>query len=139
MRVAETIEIGRSPEEIWAFVADHANDPVWCKKVKSAEALGPRRWHVVHKPVPLRPALTLTVEHLDLDPPQRLKLREADDVSEFEVEYRLEPISTGTRFTQTSEFGWKTMPSLLQKVFAWGVRRDVRNQLRALKRVLETR
>jgi len=41
MRVKETIEITCSPDEVWAFVADHANDPRWCKKVKSVESVGP--------------------------------------------------------------------------------------------------
>ena len=138
MRVAETIEIDRSPGEVWAFVADHANDPAWCKKVKSIEALGPRRWRVVHRPVPLRRGITLMVQDLEIDPPSRLKLREEDDASVFEVEYRLEAVSTGTRFTQTSEFEWKTLPRLLHRAFAHGVKRDVRNQLRTLKRVLES-
>jgi hypothetical protein len=34
MRVEETIEIARSPDEVWGFVVDHANDPRWCTKVK---------------------------------------------------------------------------------------------------------
>lgn len=135
--MAETIEIGRTPAEIWAFVADHANDPAWCKKVRSTEAVGPRQWRVLHKPVPLRPETTLMVEHLDIDAPWRLKLREEDDASVFDVEYRLEAVSTGTRFTQTSDFKWKTLPRLLHKAFARRVQRDVRNQLRMLKRVLE--
>ena len=85
MRVAETIEIARPPEEVWAFVADHANDPRWCKKVKAVESVAPRRWQVAHKPVPLRPAVTLMVEQLELAPPRRLKLREEDDTSVFEM------------------------------------------------------
>jgi uncharacterized membrane protein len=54
MRVRAAIEIKRSPDEIWAFVADDANDPRWCKKVKSVESVGPGRWQLRHKRVPLR-------------------------------------------------------------------------------------
>ena len=137
MRVAETVQIRRSPQDVWAFVVDHRNDPVWCKKVRSAEPAGLAKWDVKHKPVPLRPAMTLVLEQLDADPPRWLKLREEDDVSVFDVEYRLDAADGGTRFTQVSEFEWKKLPRLLQKTFARGVRRDVQGQLRDLKRVLE--
>jgi uncharacterized protein YndB with AHSA1/START domain len=118
------------------LVADPANDPRWCRKVKEVARVGERRWTLTHKPVPLRPALQMSVEQLDVQPPSRLTLREEDDVSIFRVEYRLEPSATGTRFTQISEFEWKKLPRALHGTFARGVRRDVRGQLRALKRLL---
>lgn len=137
MLVRETIDISRPLEEVWSFIADHGNDPRWCKKVKSVDAVGPQRWCVIHKPVPLRPPMTLTVEQLELDPPRRLRLRETDEASVFDVEYQLEATSQGTCFTQASEFEWKTLPRFLHKSFARGVRRDIRHQLRRLKRLLE--
>jgi hypothetical protein len=48
--------------------------------------------------------MTLTVEQLELDPRRRLKLRETDEASVFEVEYQLEATRQGTRSTQISEF-----------------------------------
>jgi uncharacterized protein YndB with AHSA1/START domain len=131
------MEIARPPEVVWALVADPLNDPRWCRKVKSVEGAGERRWTVTHKPVPLRPPMELTLEQLDVEPPNRLILREEDAVSVFDVEYRLEPSETGTRFTQISEFEWKKLPRVLHGTFARGVRRDVRGQLRALKQLLE--
>jgi hypothetical protein len=92
---------------------------------------------VTHKPIPLRAPTELVVEHVEVDAPRRLSLREEDDASVFQVEYRLEPSSTGTRFTQTSTFEWKTLPRVLRGTLARGVRRDVRGQLEALKHVLE--
>ena len=47
------------------------------------------------------------------------------------------PSETGTRFTQISEFEWKKLPRALHGTFARGVRRDVRGQLEAIKRLLE--
>lgn len=137
MLVEETVEIRRSPEDVWAFVADHGNDPRWCRKVKSVEAASDRRWSVTHKPVPLRPPMILAVEQLEADPPRLLILREEDDASLFEVTYRLEADGQGTRFTQISEFEWKKLPKVLHTTFARGVRRDVQRQLRDLKHVLE--
>jgi polyketide cyclase/dehydrase/lipid transport protein len=80
--------------------------------------------------------MELAVEQLNVQPPSRLTLREEDEASVLHVEYRLEPSGTGTRFTQISEFEWKKLPWVLQGTFARGVRRDVRGQLRALKRLL---
>lgn len=123
---------------MWALVADPLNDPRWCGKVKSVEAAGDNRWTVTHKPVPLRPAMELVLEQLVVEAPNRLELREEDEASVFHVEYRLEAIQAGTRLTQVSEFEWKRLPRVLHGTFARGVRRDVRTQLRALKRLLES-
>jgi carbon monoxide dehydrogenase subunit G len=138
MRIEESIEIKRPPEAVWAVVADPQNDPRWCSKVKSVEPAGEDRWTVMHKPVPLRPQMELTLQQMDVQPPRRLILRQEDDASVFRVEYRLEPSDRGTRLTQVSEFEWKKLPRVLHGTFARGVRRDVRNQLKALKRLLET-
>jgi len=137
MRVEESIEVGRPPEAVWDVVSDPSNDPRWCPKVRSVTADGPHRWTVVHRPVPLRPPLALTLERVEAEPPSRLRLREEDETAVFAVEYRLEPTATGTRFTQTSDFEWKRLPRWLQRLFARGVRRDVRAQLRALKDEVE--
>jgi hypothetical protein len=119
-------------------VADPLNDPRWCTKVKSVEVAGDRQWTVIHKPVPLRPPMRLALEQLDADAPNRLWLREEDEASVFQVEYRLEAVETDTRFTQISEVEWKRLPRVLHGTFARGVRRDIRNQLRALKRLIES-
>lgn len=137
MRVAETIEIKRPTEEVWRFVSDPSNDPIWCPKVKSVDRVNPDRWLVHHKPIPMRPTTVLTVDQLVTEPPHRWVLREEDDASIFDVEYRLELTSSGTRFTQISEFRWKRLPAPAQRLLAPGVRRDVRRQLRELKRTLE--
>ena len=137
MRVEESIEIQRPPEAVWEVVAEPANDPHWCPKVKSVEPVEERRWTVFHKPVPLRSPFELSLEQLELQPHNRISLRQEDEASVFHVEYRLEPSETGTRFTQISEFEWKKLPRVLHGTFARGVRRDVRDQLRQLKRLLE--
>lgn len=137
MWVSEAIEINRGIEEVWHFVSDPTHDPAWCAKVKSVDRVGPDRWLVRHKPVPLRPTTVLTVDQVAVEAPRRWLLREEDDASIFDVEYRLEPTSSGTRFTQISDFRWKRLPLLVQRLLAPGVRRDVRRQLRDLKRTLE--
>jgi hypothetical protein len=82
--------------------------------------------------------MELMLEHLELRPPVSLTLREEDAASIFDVEYRLERSGDGTRFTQISVFAWKRLPRFLHGTFARGVARDLRAQLQALKRVLES-
>lgn len=137
MRVEESIEIARSREDVWTLVSDPLRDPLWCSKVKSVERAGEGRWSVLHKPVPLRPPMELTLSHIELDAPSRLRMRQEDEASVFEVEYLLEPIEGGTRFTQASEFEWKRLPRILHGTFARGVSHDLRNQLASLKDLLE--
>ncbi len=137
MRVEESIQIARPPENVWAVIADPRNDPDWCHKVQSVEQIGEGRWRVVHKPVPLRPPMELSLERIDAQPPVAMKLREEDEASVFEVEYRLEPTDAGTRFTQVSEIRWKKLPRILHGTFRRGVQRDIRGQLEALKARVE--
>jgi carbon monoxide dehydrogenase subunit G len=137
VRIEESIEIARQPQEVWDIVADPQRDAEWCPKVKSVQRESDGRWRVVHKPVPLRPAIELIVDEVEADPPRRLRLREEDDAAVIEVEYRLEPNSVGTRFTQVSDVDWKRLPRVLHGTFRRGVQRDVRHQLRDLKRLLE--
>jgi uncharacterized protein YndB with AHSA1/START domain len=138
MRVEASIEIAQPPAVVWDIVADRGQDPRWCPKVKTVERAGEGLWNVWHKPVPLRPAALLKVEHIRAEAPRYLTMREEDDASTFTVEYRLVPTASGTSFTQISEFTWKTLPRGLRTIFAYGVRRDVKAQLRELKRLLET-
>ena len=112
------------------------NDPQWCPKVKSVAASGENRWIVSHKPVPLRAAMELSLEQVELEEPRRLVIREEDEVSVFLVEYRLEATGAGTRFTQVSEITWKKLPRFLHGTFERGVCRDLRKQLQGLHRIL---
>ena len=105
---AVEIEVGIDP--VWRFVCNPTNDPVWCRKVASVDRVAPDRWLVHHKPIPLRPTVVLTVEQVSATAPHRLLLREEDDASVFEVEYRLEATKSGVRFMQISEFWWKRLP-----------------------------
>ncbi len=137
MEVEEQIEIARGRDVVFDFVADHNNDPRWCRKVKRVEPVGDGTWRIWHKPIPLRPAALLETTHLHVDRPSYLAMREEDEASVFDVEYRLYEKAGRTLLIQVSKFEWKRLPRPLQKVLALGVRRDVAGQLRDLKLCLE--
>src|SRR2546423_10760474 len=91
VRIERTVEIARSPQDVWAFIADARNDADWCDKVDSVEqlagtgpGLGPR-YRVLHRPIRFRKAKELAVAVEEFEPPQHLGLREEDDDAVFEL------------------------------------------------------
>jgi uncharacterized protein YndB with AHSA1/START domain len=142
MRVEREVEIARSPEEVFAFVADARNDPRWCPKVSSCEQVegdgpGPgARYLARHRPTKLKPTAELRAQVLELDPPRCLRRRDEDDDGVYEVTYLLDPAGAGTRFTQRSDVEWK-LPRVLQLIASRMVPGDLEAQMKALKRELE--
>jgi uncharacterized protein YndB with AHSA1/START domain len=144
LRVARRIRIARPPDEVFALVAEPANDPRWCAKVRSVEQVlgagpGPgARYLVVHAPVPLRPPRPMDHRCVGWEPPHRITWREDDGTDVIEVTYELEPTDGGgVQLTQRDE-ATLGAPRLLQPIMKRGIGTDVQRQLRALKRLLES-
>jgi uncharacterized protein YndB with AHSA1/START domain len=143
VRVAASIEIARSPEEVWELIADPRNDAKWCAHVVSVEQVtgdgpGPdARYDVVHRPVKLRGEKRMEMAVTEFDPPRRMGLREEEDDAIFEVTYELAEAGSGTRLTQTDEIAWK-IPFPGPQIGRLMVNRGIRQQLVELKRVLES-
>jgi uncharacterized protein YndB with AHSA1/START domain len=142
VRIEQSIEIARSPDDVWRFIADARNDPEWCDKVDSVEQAagdgpGPgARYRVLHRPRPRRPPVELATEVVAFDEPHRMGLREEDEDAVFNVTYELEPTADGTRLTQTDEIDWK-ISRLALPIARLMVSRDLRRQFATVKRLLE--
>jgi uncharacterized protein YndB with AHSA1/START domain len=142
MHIEKTEDISRTPEEVWAFIADARNDPRWCHKVDSVEQVagdgpGPAaKYRVVHRPRPRKPASELLMEVVEYDQPRRLRWREEDEDGVFNVVYRLQPTEGGTRLSQIDDIDWK-ISKLAFPIARMMVGRDMARQLAALKRMLE--
>ena len=137
MLIEREIEIARPVDEVYEFVADPRNDPLWCRKVKSVEGSGDE-FRVVHRPVPIRPARTLRMRRVSADPPSRIQWHQDDGTDVFEVTYELDSTPGGTRFRQRSDATVGAVPRFLHPLWRHGICRDVARQLRDLKRTLET-
>ena len=137
MRVEESIEIERPPEAVWEVVAEPVNDPRLVPEGEVGRTGGGTSLDRLPQAGAATKSDRAEPRTARAPAPNRLSLRQEDEASVFHVEYRLEPSETGTRFTQISEFEWKKLPRVLHGTFARGVRRDVRDQLRQLKRLLE--
>ena len=137
MLIEREVEIARPIEDVYAFVSDPRNDPLWCRKVKSVEGEGDR-FDVVHKPVPLRPARRMKLRVVASEPPRRVETTQDDGSDVFRVTYELEPTSTGTRLRQRSDAEIGAVPRVLFPLWRQGIRRDISRQLLDLKRLLES-
>jgi uncharacterized protein YndB with AHSA1/START domain len=142
MEVERSVIIAKPIAEVFAFVADPANDSQWCPKlisVKQVEGDGPGpdgRWCVVHRPVPLRPPRTMDYRCLAWDPPHRIEWREDDGSDVLRVTYTLAEQDGGTRFSQHDDVQLGA-PRLLHPLMRVGIGHDVGGQLRRLKQLLE--
>lgn len=144
MRIAKSVEIDRPVEEVFAFIRDPDNDPIWCPTVHEStqvEGDGPTVGAVyeqVHKPGPAKPT-ELTVELLEVDAPHHLHLRSIDELAWFDVHYHLEARPPGgTRLTQIDEAHFQGFAKLLQPIMWFAINAGMKEQFRQLKRLLET-
>jgi uncharacterized protein YndB with AHSA1/START domain len=136
-----SIEIDRPVEEVFAFVADARNDPLWCPRVLASEQTsgdgpGPdARYRERHNPTFMRHK-TRQIAVLEFSANRFIRWRQEDENGVFRIEYWLQPTPSGTRFTQTDVIDWKISPFAVQ----FGRRivpRHIRQQFRRLKRLLE--
>jgi uncharacterized protein YndB with AHSA1/START domain len=141
MRIEKTTEIARTPEEVWAFIADARNDPQWCHKVESVEQIsgeGPglrAKYRALHRPRPRKPPSELKMEVLEYDQPRRLRWREEDEDGIFNVVYQLKSTESGTRLSQIDDIDWD-ISKLALPIARLMVSRDMAKQLAALKQTL---
>jgi uncharacterized protein YndB with AHSA1/START domain len=145
MGIERSIEIGRAPEEVFAFLADARNDPRWCATVvrceqREGDGPGPNaRYLAHHKPTPFHRVMPRSLEVVEYEPPRLVRWRQEDDNGVFHITYEVAPAAGGGRFTQRDTIEWKVpRPAgrLAERLF---VRRHIGEQMEALKRLLEGR
>jgi hypothetical protein len=144
MQIVRSVVIDCHIEDVFRYVADPSNDPVWCAKVLAVEQVegegtgAGARYEVLHRPLPFRAARRMTYTCLAYDALGRIVWHENDGPTVIRVTYELEPVWTSTRLTQRDEARLNA-PRLLHRLVRAGIGRDVARQLRTLKQVLERR
>lgn len=143
MAINETIEIGRSPQEVFTYVSDMGRHPEWQDKLLAAsvETEGPTRVGTRVKQTRRvgRGTRTFTLEVTEHDPPNRLAFRGLDGPVRPQGRITLEPLEGGQRTRYSAQLDFEGHgPGLL---LAPLVRRDARKQLpdslKQLKKKLE--
>src|SRR3954447_21238741 len=142
--IERSIEIARRPEEVFAFVSDPRNDPLWCPKVKSVELAGDAevgadaRYVVIHRPIPFLPPRRMDYSVVEWSAPERIVWREDDGHDVITVEYLIEASETGTHFVQRDEAELGA-PRVLHPLMRIGIGSDIARQLKQLRKRLETK
>jgi uncharacterized protein YndB with AHSA1/START domain len=143
--IVSTIEIARSPEEVFAYVTDPSRLAEWQESVVSsrAEGTGPpgvgTRASVTRRIGPLERAMT--AELAELSPPRSWAVRGVDGPVRGNVKGTIAPLDDGARSRVTLELelvGYGIGKLLVPLVVRSQARKEMPTNLRNLKERLES-
>jgi carbon monoxide dehydrogenase subunit G len=132
VRAELTIEIARTPEDVFAYLSDVSNLPAWQTGVKSATQ---RDGRVEESRSIFGKELNTTLEIVDHEAPRLFTLRALDGPVSFTVRHELNPADGGTRLTVTAE---GDVPGFAAGLLARGAEKQFRKDFERLKQILES-
>ena len=135
MRAELSIEIGRSPEEVFDYLTDVSNLPHWQSGVHAATREGDRIHEARHL-LGRELATTLAIE--EEERPRLFVLRALDSPVPFTVRHTLEPVGDATRLTVVGEGDAGLLPGFAAGIMARRAERQFRKDFERLKRLLES-
>jgi carbon monoxide dehydrogenase subunit G len=141
-RIEQSIEIARPPADVFAVLTDPARLADWQGTVVEAqlEGDGPMRAGARVREVRsfLGKRIESTVEILEHEPPTRFALCSAAGPVTFRVEQTVEPAGAGSRVRVRMEGEARGVLGLGARVAVKAAERQLRTDLDALRRLLET-
>jgi uncharacterized protein YndB with AHSA1/START domain len=142
MRFTNTITIDRRPAEVFGFLADFENVPLWNYAISetrkiSGGAVGVGTRYRQTRTRPTRSDETFEVT--GFEPDRRLSIRGALGPFHSEVTYLLTPAEGGTALTNTMDLTPSGPLRLVAPLAAARVKAAVAANLGVLKQILETR
>ncbi len=132
VRAELTIEIARTPQDVFAYLTDVSNLPLWQAGVKSATL---RNGLVEESRSLLGRQLKTSLEIVEQDEPRVFTLRALDSPVPFTVRHELEPANGGTRLTVTAE---GNVPGFAAGLLARRAEKQFRTDFERLKQILES-
>ncbi len=140
-RIEHSVVIARPIEDVWAYVDDAANNPVWQGPVIEVRRGGGVPIEVgseieeVLQFLGRRLEVTWVVtEH---EPMRLASVRASSAPVPMEGTYRLAQVEGGTRFTMAAEMEAHGLFKLAEPVFARMIRRETASSCEVLKELLE--
>jgi len=138
------LDIARSVQDVYSFLADSENTPLWYEAVQAVRKLtpGPVRRGTVYAIVRRLPQgeVENEVEVSELEVNERVTLRSLSGPTPFTYRYRLEPAGAGTRLVLEGEISGEGLAgpaALLAPLAGAFFERGMAVNLRALKSHLE--
>jgi carbon monoxide dehydrogenase subunit G len=127
-----TIEIARTPEDVFAYLTDVSNLPSWQAGVHGAKR---RDGRIEESRSLLGREVHTTLEIVDEEEPRLFTLRALDSPVPFTVRHELEAADGGTRLTVTAE---GDVPGFAARLFARRAEGQFRKDFARLKQNLES-
>jgi uncharacterized membrane protein len=139
--IATSVEIARSPEDVFAYVADLPRHPEWQDGLVSVtvETDGPSRvgTRVIHRRKLGPKTVATTSEITAYDPPRVLGFRGIDGPIRGEGSQRVEPVGDGSRVLFEMELEGYGFGKLMLPMARRQAARQVAASHQKLKRILE--
>jgi carbon monoxide dehydrogenase subunit G len=131
VRAELTIEIARTPEDVFSYLTDVSNLPDWQTGVKSATE---RDGRIEESRSLFGKEIDTTLEIVEEEAPRLFTLRTLEGPLQLTVRHELEPADEGTRMTVTAE---GDVPGFAAGLLARGAERQFRKDFERLKKILE--
>jgi carbon monoxide dehydrogenase subunit G len=142
VRAELTIEVARTPEDVFAYLTDVSNLPTWQSGVHVAQIedagaprVGARVRESRHM---LGRELNMTLEIAEYDAPRVFSLRAIDSPVPFIVRHELEPHDGGTLLTVTGVGDAGLLPGFASGIMARRAEKQFRKDFERLKKLLES-
>jgi carbon monoxide dehydrogenase subunit G len=132
VRAELTIEIARTPEDVYSYLTDVSNLPAWQAGVKRATQ---RDGRIEESRSLFGKEIDTTLEIVEQDEPRLFSLRTLDGPLRLTVRHELEPADGGTRLTVTAE---GDVPGFAAGLLARGAEKQFRKDFERLKQILES-
>ena len=143
IRAEKSIVIGRSVEDVFAYVGDQTNAVHWQAGIVEVRRLtdGPSGLGTRHTIVRTFMGRRLAVEneYTAFEPGRRIVFRTTSGPMPLEASYLVEPVAEGTRVTSTIAMEASGFVSLAEPLIAVSLRREMDAAFRELKRLMEAR
>ena len=131
-----SVEIARTPEEVFDYLTDVSNLPAWQSGVRSARREGSRIEESRHL---LGRELHTTLEIEEEERPRSFAIRALDSPVPFTVRHTLEPSGTGgTTLRVVGEGDAGLLPGFAAGIMARRAEKQFRRDFERLKLLLET-
>jgi carbon monoxide dehydrogenase subunit G len=142
VRAELTIEVARTPEDVFAYLTNVSNLPSWQSGVRSAqiEDAGPPRAgaRIRESRHMLGRELNTMLEITDYDPPRLFALKTLNSPVPFTVRHELEASDAGTTLTVTGEGDAALLPGFASGIMAHRAEKQFRKDFERLKKLLES-
>lgn len=135
-RSEATVEIARSPDDVFPWLVDPDKRLLWVSGLVSSESLGEGRFRETMQQAGRRVDLTSTV--VLVEEPRRLEVRSVGRGVTAHGEHRLEPLGDGTSLTSSLDLQLGGLLRFAGGVAAGQAQRSLERSLERLKELLES-